>query len=148
MTLEEILAYAQQQGRGQSLFQQPTSQSYFNRGLGIGPRIAGNTVVNIDQSSSPPAPLARPESPSQARDIRQAGFATALGDLAPLLSDWRTTPAAALAAAVGGYGRGAYAARKDVAATQRAERETAAAEQTRQAQTQTAQAEKIGRAHV
>lgn len=88
---------------------------------------ATNVIVEGDQAG--PAPAVLPRGMDENALVRQAGFAAANSELAPLLSDWRTSPAAALTAAIGGYGRGSYAAQRDLAAgraeAQKAEREAA-----------------------
>jgi hypothetical protein len=89
----------------------------------------GGTNVIIQGDQGPPAPASRPGNWDEKLQVFQAGIANANSELAPLLSDWRTSPAAALTAAIGGYGRGSYAAQRDLAAgraeAQKAEREAA-----------------------
>jgi hypothetical protein len=75
-----------------------------------------NQTVNVPPSPRDPFGLNAPQTDEERGNVRQAGWSGAAGAVAPLLSDWRTTPAAMLAAAVAGYGQGAYGARQDVAA--------------------------------
>lgn len=130
-TLDEILDYAMRrmspQERAQmagprNLFEGRDSASLYARGIGLGGTIpstigGGSTNVTVQNNQPrPPSPAVAPMGQDEAAQVRQAGFAQANSDLAPLLSDWRTTPAAALTAAIGGYGRGSYAAQQDIAA--------------------------------
>lgn len=61
-----------------------------------------------------PAGAAQPMTPEDQALVSQGGWAGAANSVAPLMSDWRTTPAQALLAAVGGYKSGKYAAQQDL----------------------------------
>jgi hypothetical protein len=138
-TLDEILDYAMKRmtpeqrlrlGGPRDLFNRDREDSLYGGGLGLGggvDRLGGTratrsaavdnrTTVNVEAAPRAPAPVARPTDADEAAQVSQAGWAAANTALSPLLSDWRTTPAAALTAAIGGYGRGAYAAKQDIAA--------------------------------
>lgn len=153
-TLDEILDYAMKRmtpeqrlrlGGPRDLFSDGRAESLYGGGLGLGggidrlggtkatrPVVAGNsrTTVNVEAAPRAPAPVARPTDADEAAQVSQAGWAAANTALSPLLSDWRTSPAAALTAAIGGYGRGAYAAKQDIAAgaEKKAEAEAKAAQ--------------------
>lgn len=133
-TLEEILAYAERRmspreraqiGMPRNLFENQGSASlYAGRGIGLGGTIpstiggGNNTVVNIPPQQRPAAPAVNPQDAEDQALVRQAGFAEANSDVARVLQNPLTaTPFATLAAAVGGYGRGSYAAKQDVAAS-------------------------------
>jgi hypothetical protein len=75
-----------------------------------------NQTVNVPPSPRDPFGLNAPQTDEERGNVRQAGWSGAAAAVAPMMNDWRTTPAGALAAAVAGYGQGAYGARQDVAA--------------------------------
>jgi hypothetical protein len=72
--------------------------------------------VNVPPSPGNPFGLNAPQTDEERGNVRQAGWSGAAAAVAPMMNDWRTTPAGALAAAVAGYGHGAYGAKQDVAA--------------------------------
>jgi hypothetical protein len=142
MALQDILDYASTldpQSRAQLLAQVQGPQQQQQQGGGLGAIPPGafapppgqgyaatpqqlqqaqqiNQTVNVPPSPRDPFGLQAPQTDEERGQVRQAGWSGAAAAVAPMMNDWRTTPAGALAAAVAGYGQGSYGARQDVAA--------------------------------